>query len=72
MKKFLISLLPKKTKWELIDIYFFDSSTYTVQVRMNLKTGFKQFRVTKIINYSYCIPTKITVADVNHLVTKDN
>lgn len=46
-------IFPKYTKWKLLEVYYFNHSWYTVQVRQNVNTGYKQFKCKKIIGWHY-------------------
>lgn len=35
------------TKWQVLETYAINEKTFVVQVRMNNRTGFKHFKVTK-------------------------
>ena len=50
---FLGWLFPKWTKWKTLEVFYFNTSWRIVQVRQNLKTGYKQFRCDKMISYHY-------------------
>jgi hypothetical protein len=50
---FLGWLFPKWTKWQTLEVFYFNTSWRIVQVRQNLKTGYKQFRCDKMITYHY-------------------
>jgi len=44
---------PKYSKWKLLEVYYFNTSWYTVQVRQNVNTGYKQFKCKKFIGSHY-------------------
>ncbi len=45
--------VPKLSKWTVVEVYYFDCSWYVVQVRQNLRTGYKHFSCKKIVKYHY-------------------
>lgn len=56
------------TKWELLELYkTSDGDDFAVQVRMNKRTGFKHFNVTKITPMGRSSYMGSTVEDVNKL-----
>ena len=55
---FLGWMFPKWTKWQTLEVFYFNTSWRIVQVRQNLKTGYKQFRCDKMIGYSYGHPSE--------------
>jgi len=55
------------SKWELLEIYIFDYDYFTVHVRMNLNTGFKQFKVKKIINKCLSHLPKVSPEHINKI-----
>ena len=50
MLKFLFN---KYSKWILLEVYYFNTSWYFVEVRQNIKNGKKQFRCKKFICWHY-------------------
>lgn len=43
------------TKWEVLETYTDNGTSYCVQVRMNKRTGFKHFKVTRITSrWGWC------------------
>jgi len=46
-------LVRKFSKWTVVEVYYFDCSWYVVQVRQNLRTGYKHFSCKKIVKYHY-------------------
>ena len=53
------------TKWEVLEAYSINQHTYVVQCRMNNRTGFKHFKVTRI-EVAYGHP-RISVEKINGL-----
>lgn len=53
------------TKWEVLEIYNSLSILYCVQVRMNIGTGFKHFKVSRITRYSDNVGNIIDVEKIN-------
>jgi hypothetical protein len=53
MGNILNLLSPKYSKWQLLDVYYFSDSWYTVQVRQNVNTGYRQFKCKKFISWHY-------------------
>lgn len=51
------------TKWEVLETYNVEGIVFCVQVRMNNRTGFKHFKVSKITTgygcYANITPQKI-------------
>lgn len=54
------------TKWEVLETYAHDSTWYCVQVRMNIKTGLKKFKTTKITSGFTCCRNPITPQMINN------
>lgn len=50
---FLGCIFPKWSKWQTLEVFYFGTSWRIVQVRYNLKTGYKHFRCDKIMGYHY-------------------
>jgi hypothetical protein len=63
LKNKTMTLFNKYTKWQLVDIYVYAFDKYTVHCRVNLRTGYKQFKVKNIGNYTG--NSKITAELVN-------
>jgi len=60
------------TKWEVLETYKNDGSDFCVQVRMNKRTGFKHFRVTRITSrFGYC-SINFSVDKINSLTKETN
>ena len=53
MTKLIKIIFPEYTKWELLEVYYFNVAWYVVQVRQNKKTGYKKFKCRKFINPHY-------------------
>lgn len=46
-------LFPKYTKWQLLEVYYFNHSWYIVQVRQNVNTGYRKFKCKKFIQWHF-------------------
>ena len=64
-----ILIFPKYTKWQLLDVYYFYDHWYTVQVRQNVNTGYRQFKCKKFISWHYGTKAEnLTVENIEKLL----
>lgn len=71
MGKVLNRLLPKYTKWQVLYVYYFGTSYYVVQVRQNIKSGYKTFKTKKIIRWHYSAgSSNLNVEMINKLFSE--
>lgn len=69
---FLGWLFPKWTKWQTLEVFYFNTSWRIVQVRQNQKTGYKQFRCDKFINFHYGNPqTNLNIEGIEKALAKN-
>lgn len=59
-----MKLFDDYTKWEVLETYNVEGTEFCVQVRMNKRTHFKEFKVNKICGYGYY--NKITPEQINN------
>ncbi len=55
------------SKWELLEMYNYGGDDFSVQVRMNNRTGLKHFKVTRITPMGRSSHLRSTVGDINDL-----
>lgn len=55
------------TKWEVLEVYEYEATVYCVQVRMNKRTGFKKFKVSRITGRFHCCRKAIDKDKINSL-----
>jgi hypothetical protein len=70
--KLLKVLFGDYTKWEVLEVYKYDAVDFCVQVRMNKRTGFRKFKVTRITPKFSSNHSVLSVAKINELTTLKN
>lgn len=55
------------TKWEVLETYSNSGTQYCIQVRMNNRTGFKHFKVTRVAGLSGWCDAKLDINKINEL-----
>jgi hypothetical protein len=65
--RFIDVFLKRYTKWQLLEVYYFDICWYVIQVRQNKLTGYKHFKCRKISRHHYGTSSNLNVETITKM-----